>query len=58
MNFALLMLLGTVFTRLVHHMKNRFKPVSIQAELLDFCITYVIYTCAFLIIVQILRLWN
>jgi hypothetical protein len=58
MKFALLMLFGTVCTRIVYHFKNRFKPVSLQEESLDFIITFVIYTATFLAITYILSLWN
>ena len=52
------MLFGTVCTRIVYHFKNRFKPVSLQEESLDFIITFVIYTATFLAITHILSLWN
>ena len=58
MKFALLMLFGTVCTRIVYHFKNRFKPVPIQDEAFDFLVTFVVYTATFLAITYVLSLWN
>jgi hypothetical protein len=58
MKFVLMMLFGTVLTRMFYHIKNRTKPVSLHEESLDFIITYVIYTGAFLLITKILDYWK
>ena len=56
MKFAMLMLFGTVLTRIVYHLRNRTREVSLQAEALDFVVTFVIYTALFLLIVGLLEL--
>ena len=56
MNFALLMLVGTILTRVVHHIKSKTKRISASEELLDFAVTYVAYTILFIVFYNFL-LW-
>jgi hypothetical protein len=57
MNFALLMLVGTILTRVVHHIKSKTKKVLASEEILDFAATYVVYTILFIVVYNFL-LWS
>jgi hypothetical protein len=57
MNFALMMLVGTILTRVVHHIKSKTKKISASEEILDFAATYVVYTILFIVVYNFL-LWS
>ena len=56
MNFMLLMMVGTILTRVVHHIKTKTKKVSVAEELIEFAATYIVYTILFIIFYNIIVL--
>ena len=58
MEFALLMLIGTVITRVVHHLKKGNTSINLYDEAFDFIITFIVYTVMFLLITFILTIWS
>jgi hypothetical protein len=50
----LLMMIGTILTRVVHHLKSKTQRISAGEELVEFAATYIVYTILFLILYSVL----